>query len=215
MTRGAARRDGVRARADAGYSCCPAVAAEQKIRRTVRLRPGKARDVVTGQARRIGQPYVTRRARGARHIHVRGGELVAVEALPYDGVLHSHPRRADRRMTRGTVSGQGAVARVSRGRRAVCRVRESQIASARADSRLPCDSWLHYAVVARRAAGRVGPHGLARIHHARVAGCAQREHPGVLAVSKTVLRRLPRMRRGNEHTSYQHADSHRGTDARE
>lgn len=191
------------------------MAAEQKIRRAVRLRPGKTRDVVTGQTWSVGQPYVTRRACCAWNIHMRRRELVAVEALPDDCMLHRHPRRADRRMTGGTVSDQGAVARVSGGRRAVCRVRESQIARARGGSRLPCDSWLHYAVVARRAAGRVGPHGLPRLNYSRVTGGAQGEHPGVLAVSKAVLGRSARLRRGDQHARDQHADGHHRTDARE
>lgn len=216
VTRGAVGRDGVRARRNARHFRGPAVSAKQKIRRTVRLRPGKARDVITGQARSIGQPYVTRRARGARHIHVGGGELVAVEALPDYDVLHGHPWSAELVMTRGTVSDLGAVGWVSCGRgAAVCVVRKTQIARARAGSRFPVDSWLHHAVVARRAARRVGPHRLLLLNHAGVASDTQREHIGVFVVWKAVLRRAAHLRRGDEHTRDQQADDQRRTDARE
>src|SRR5512132_4094484 len=92
VTSRAARRDRIWARGDAGYSCRPAVAANQKIRRAVRLRFWEARDNVAGQAWCVSQSQVTGRASGAGNIDVGRLECVTVQALLDYCVLRYHPR---------------------------------------------------------------------------------------------------------------------------
>jgi len=70
MTRGTRRRD----RIGSGRRCSPgelAMSAEREVGRLVRLRFRETRDVLACQRRRRRDRHVARRARLARHVHMR------------------------------------------------------------------------------------------------------------------------------------------------
>jgi len=201
VARGAARRDCVRSRGHTCYSRNPAVAAEQEIRRGVRLGFRETRNDFAGQARCISQPHMAGRASRTRDIKVGRLESVAVQTLSNYCVLHTHPWCAGHVMARGTVRRERAVSGVRCCRdAAVCLVGEPQIAGWRSGSRFPRDSWFYYAVVARRAARRLGPHGLPRFNHSHVTRGAQWEHLGVLVVWEGISRCPCYLRRGEQCT---------------